>query len=108
MVWSANIDSNRSKYHQYSSRFSSSFRLQTIASRYVNSFCTYSETPVVYSNMSEPRRTIFITDFHLFITRNILDSGILDMLAKDARVVIFVHKYKEAYFKELYEKGSVV
>lgn len=53
-------------------------------------------------------KTILIANFHPFVTRNILDSGVLDLLAKDNKVIIAVPKHKEGYFKKIYESGSVV
>ncbi len=46
--------------------------------------------------------TVFITDFHPFITKNILNTGVLDLLTKEARVVLFVAKPQEEYFKIRY------
>ena len=58
--------------------------------------------------MDKTNKTIFITNFHPFVTKNTLNSGVLDQLAKSARVVIFVFKNKEDYFKNIYEKGNVL
>ena len=51
---------------------------------------------------------IFLSNFHPFITRNIVDSGVLDLIAERATVVIFVPDYKATYFKERYEKPGVI
>lgn len=56
--------------------------------------------------MTKP--VVFLSNFHSFITRNILNSGVLDYLSDRANVVIFVHKYKEEYFKKLYQKDNVI
>lgn len=58
--------------------------------------------------MNEKKKTVFITNFHPFVTKNILNSGVLDNLAREAQVVIFVFKDKENYFKNIYEKGNVI
>lgn len=51
---------------------------------------------------------IAIGNFHPFITRNILDAGVLDALKPQAqKIVIFVPKEKEEYLKGLYEKDNV-
>ncbi|MBI4117368.1 MAG: CDP-glycerol glycerophosphotransferase family protein [Parcubacteria group bacterium] len=55
--------------------------------------------------MAKP--VVFLSNFHSFTTRNILNSGVLGYLSEKTDVVIFVHKYKEQYFKELYQKGNV-
>lgn len=56
--------------------------------------------------MSRP--LVFLSNFHPYVTKNTLNSGVLDSLAAQARVIIFVLKNKEDYFKELYEKENVV
>lgn len=56
--------------------------------------------------MTKP--VVFLSNFHSFATRNILKSGVLGCLSAQSDVVIFVHKYKENYFKELYQKDGVV
>src|SRR3989344_4672987 len=58
--------------------------------------------------MNEIKKTIFLTNFHPFVTKNTLNSGVLDSLSRRAKVVIFVFKDKEDYFKKIYEKGNVV
>jgi len=59
--------------------------------------------------MNERKKTIFITNFHPFVTKNTLNSGVLDRLAIKAQtVVIFVYKDKEDYFKNIYEKDNVI
>lgn len=44
--------------------------------------------------------TIFITSFHPLISRNILSTGLLEMLSKKFRIVLVVPLMKEAYFTE--------
>ncbi len=53
-------------------------------------------------------KTIFLSNFHPFVTKNILNSGVLDNLAKKARVVLFVFKDKENYFRDIYQKDNVI
>ncbi|MDO8471298.1 MAG: CDP-glycerol glycerophosphotransferase family protein [bacterium] len=55
------------------------------------------------------KKVVFITNFHPFVTKNTLNSGVLDHLANKAQtVVIFVYKDKEDYFKNIYEKDNVL
>src|SRR3989344_477658 len=49
---------------------------------------------------------VFLSNFHPFITKNILNSGVLDYLSDRADVVIFVFKNNEKHFKELYQKDN--
>ncbi|OGI78942.1 hypothetical protein A3F19_02775 [Candidatus Nomurabacteria bacterium RIFCSPHIGHO2_12_FULL_37_29] len=58
--------------------------------------------------MGKTKKTIFLTNFHPFVTKNTLNSGVLDSLSRRAKVVIFVFKDKEDYFKKIYEEGNVV
>lgn len=52
---------------------------------------------------------IFIANFHPFTTRNIFDTGVLDIISsKSRKVVVFVPKEKENYMKTLYEKENIV
>ena len=53
-------------------------------------------------------KTIFISNFHPFITRNILDSGVLDSFSKNSKVILFVFKDKENYFRDIYRKNNVI
>ena len=57
---------------------------------------------------SESPPTIFLSNFHPFITRNILDSGVLDLLLNQTQIVIFVNAYKEKYFKDRYERKGLI
>lgn len=51
---------------------------------------------------------IFLSNFHPFISRNIFDSGAIDLIACEAEhVYVFVLKYKETYLREKYEKGNI-
>lgn len=43
-------------------------------------------------------KTIFISSFHPLISRNILSTGVLEILSKKARVVILVPDFKKDYF----------
>ncbi len=43
-------------------------------------------------------KTVFISAFHSIISRNILNSGILDLLAKEYKIVLLVPDYKKIYF----------
>lgn len=55
------------------------------------------------------KKTIFITSFHPLISRNILSSGILDVLVKNnIKVVIIAPKNKESFFKENFERDDVI
>jgi len=52
--------------------------------------------------------TVFISNFHPFVSRNVFDNGALTAIAHQAgKVVVFVLKHKEAYLKEKYEKENV-
>ena len=51
-------------------------------------------------------KTIFITSFHLLISRNIIDTDITRLLvAKKLRVVVIIPDYKKEYFERTF-KGS--
>ncbi|OHB17403.1 MAG: hypothetical protein A2734_01570 [Parcubacteria group bacterium RIFCSPHIGHO2_01_FULL_40_30] len=50
---------------------------------------------------------VFLSNFHPFITKNVLNSGVLNFLLNRADVIIFVSKNDERYFKELYQKNNV-
>ncbi|MEK7078187.1 MAG: hypothetical protein AAB911_01325 [Patescibacteria group bacterium] len=54
-------------------------------------------------------KTIFITSFNPFISRNILETGIASLLVNSGiRVVVLVPDYKEEYFKKKFEFGNIV
>lgn len=54
-------------------------------------------------------KTIFITSCHPLISRNILASGILDLLLKEnIRIVIIVPKGKENFFLDNYGREGIV
>lgn len=54
-------------------------------------------------------KTIFITSFHVLISRNILATGILPLLANGSRrVVILCPKKKEEFFRKEFEKDGVI
>lgn len=52
-------------------------------------------------------KTIFITSFHPLISRNILSTGLLEMLSRRARIVLLVPLMKKAYFQERFGGGNV-
>ncbi|MEK7526992.1 MAG: CDP-glycerol glycerophosphotransferase family protein [Patescibacteria group bacterium] len=56
------------------------------------------------------KKTIFITSFHILISRNILATGILPLLAKrnGVQVVILCPKKKEGFFRKEFEKAGVL
>ena len=54
------------------------------------------------------RPTIFLSNFHPFVTKNTLNSGVLDALASQSKVIILVSKEKEEYFKQIYEKENII
>lgn len=49
-----------------------------------------------------PRKTLFISSFHAHVSRNILISGVLDLLNayNDLLIVILVPEYKKDYFQK--------
>ena len=54
-------------------------------------------------------KTIFITSFHLLISRNILSTPIIrTLVANGVRVVIFVPDYKVAYFKQVFGGENII
>lgn len=54
-------------------------------------------------------RTVFISVFQGFISRNILNTGVLDaFLDRGVRVILFVQKGKEAYYKDIYTDDRIV
>lgn len=53
-------------------------------------------------------RTIFITSFNPFISRNILETGVVSLLSiRGTRVVVLVPEYKKDYFKKNFEAENV-
>lgn len=53
-------------------------------------------------------KTIFITSCHSLISRNILFTGVLDLLVKEGiRVVIIVPEAKIEYFKKTFERDGI-
>lgn len=54
-------------------------------------------------------RTLFLTSFHSFISKNVLNTGVLKALkaAPDLRVVLLVPKEKAAFFERHYGGGNV-
>jgi CDP-glycerol glycerophosphotransferase (TagB/SpsB family) len=53
-------------------------------------------------------KIIFLSSFHPFTTRNVLDAGVLEELAKRAqKVVVFVLKEKEEYLRGLYGSYNI-
>lgn len=54
-------------------------------------------------------KTIFITSFHLLISRNILATDILKTLRESgAKIVIVVPSYKKEYFEKTFGGGNVI
>ncbi len=55
-------------------------------------------------------KTIFITSFNPFISRNILETDTLKSLSaeKNLRIVIFVPEYKKDYFSEKFGRGNIL
>lgn len=51
---------------------------------------------------------IFLSNFHPYVTKNTLNSGVLDALSARTKVIILVIKEKEEYFKGLYGKEGVI
>lgn len=60
--------------------------------------------------MTNKTKTIFITNFHSFISKNILDTDVLKILSgqKNLRIVIFVPSYKEDFFKKRYASEGMI
>lgn len=52
-------------------------------------------------------KTIFITSFHVLISRNILSTGLLDMLAKEYRIVLCVPREKLDYFRKEFDGENI-
>ena len=54
-------------------------------------------------------KTVFITSFHILISRNILAAGIPRLLvAEGFRVVVLVPEYKLTYFRERFAGPNVL
>lgn len=54
------------------------------------------------------KKTIFISVFQSFISRNILNTGVLNELLKEGnRVVLFVPSAKEKFYKETYQENNI-
>ncbi len=53
-------------------------------------------------------KTIFITSFHPIISRNILSSGVLELLAEDFKIIIFAPDFKKKYFEKEFASGKVL
>ena len=43
---------------------------------------------------------VFLSNFHPYVTKNTLNSGVLDVLASQSKFIILVSKEKEEYFKQ--------
>jgi hypothetical protein len=52
--------------------------------------------------------TIFLANFHPFITRNIIESGVLELLTKKAKVVMLVPSNKADYFQANFASDDVI
>lgn len=53
-------------------------------------------------------KTIFITSFHLLISRNILSTPILTILSQHVRVVVLVPDYKAEYFRKAFGGQNII
>lgn len=54
-------------------------------------------------------KTVFISSFHILIGRNILSTGVLEMLTgQGVRVVVLVPDYKKDYFEKNFGRDGVV
>ena len=55
-------------------------------------------------------KTLFISAFHSFISKNILNTDVLRSLRddRDLRVVIFVPAHKADFFRKTYAGGNVI
>jgi len=55
-------------------------------------------------------KTIFITAFHSFISRSILDTDAFKLLAEkpDLKIVIFIPDYKKDFYVQTYGAGNVI
>jgi hypothetical protein len=63
----------------------------------------------IYSKrMNKNQKTVFIAVFQSFISRNILNTGILDqLLINGCRVVLFVPPAKETFYREVYNHSNI-
>lgn len=48
------------------------------------------------------QKTLFLLNFHPFVTRNILDAGVLERFTSECRVILLVLDHKKEYFEEVY------
>lgn len=55
------------------------------------------------------KKTLLITAFHSFISKNILNTDVLKLIqsARDIRIFLIVPDVKEEFFRSVYEKGNV-
>lgn len=53
-------------------------------------------------------KTVFLTSFHAVVPKNILNSGVLDSLSKNSKVILFVLKDREDYFRNTYQGKNVI
>src|SRR3989338_6600011 len=54
-------------------------------------------------------KTVFITSFHILISRNILTADIFLLLAKgDRQVVILCPRKKEEFFRKEFEQDGII
>lgn len=53
-------------------------------------------------------KTIFITSFHPLISRNILSTGMLDVLRKQALIILLVPHMKHQYFQERFGGNGII
>ena len=54
-------------------------------------------------------KTIFITSFNPFISRNILETGVANLLSdRGIRIVVLVPEYKKDYFRKNFEAGGII
>ncbi len=52
---------------------------------------------------------VFLSNFHPLLTRNILNSGVLESLSSESsRVIIFVFKKHENHFKKIYQNNNII
>lgn len=59
---------------------------------------------------NSPKKTIFITCFHLLASRNILTSDVFGELTKtpDLRIILLVSDYKKDFFCQHYQRDNVL
>ena len=53
-------------------------------------------------------KTIFITSFHPLISRNILATGLLGVISRSNKVVLFVPDFKTKYFNEQFGGENII